>query len=124
MTETSSCYQSRRSALGEPAPASHDLPPPPPIMRRSSKLTIEEARAGTEEPVRVYADGVFDLFHYGHALVLKQAKNIFPNTYLIVGGMIPHVMYCKKTQRNSVSITIFSELYCYKVWSIGKIFDE
>jgi cytidyltransferase-like protein len=36
-------------------------------------------------PVRIYCDGVFDMFHIGHAKVLEQAKKMYKHVELVAG---------------------------------------
>lgn len=68
---------------------------------------VTENSPPSDPPIRVYADGIYDLFHFGHARSLEQAKKSL--VVLSLRRMFPHCSI-------SISICVAVTVYMFVVY--------
>jgi choline-phosphate cytidylyltransferase len=68
--------------------------------------------------MRIYIDGIFDLFHRGHIEILKKAKNYRKNATLIVG------LISDENAKNYKRLPIYNQEDRYMFLESNKYVDE
>ena len=56
-----------------------------PVEYQSKLIDEFKKRTRNGQKIRIYSDGCWDMFHYGHARQFEQIKHLYPNIELIVG---------------------------------------